>query len=126
MQEARLGIDERLPDGIGGLEAGRLEAVVGVVAAQDERVGAAQRALEVALEELVRLLLAAGHLQRLGELLLLRGVTAREALLGGDAPARAHDERPADADACDGEEQDRRDRDDLAAPERAAAARVDD
>jgi hypothetical protein len=80
----------------------------------------------VALEELVRLLLAAGHLERLGELLLLGGVAARKQLLGRDAPARADDERPPDADARDREEQDRRDRDGLAAPERAAAARVDD
>jgi hypothetical protein len=102
-----------------------LEAVVGVVAAQDDGVGARERALEVALEKLVGLVLVAGHLQHLGELALFGGVAARETLLLGDPLTRAHDDEPADRDARSGKEQDHDDRQDLAAGEGVATARVD-
>ena len=66
----------------------RLEAVVAVVAVEDEDVAAVERALEVTLEQPVRLPFVAGDLHHLGELALRLVVAA----LGLDAPLV---ERPA-------------------------------
>jgi hypothetical protein len=64
----RVGVGQEVHDALVVGRRPRLEPVLRVVALEHDRLGTLHRALDVALEQGVRLVLAARHLHRLGEL----------------------------------------------------------